>query len=60
MTQSPSGIPAQTACRTDPRIVAVRARIAAISRSTPLVPRTSIRTNPVRNVPRMLPTMPQA
>ena len=39
MTQRPSGMPAQTACQTEPSSVAPKARVVPRSRITPLVPR---------------------
>ena len=53
-------MPAQTACQVGPRTVAANATTVARTRSTPLVPSKLISTNPVRKVPRMLPTIPQA
>ena len=53
-------MPAQTACQVGPNSVAQNAINVPRTRMTPLVPRKLIRTNPVRKVPRMLPTIPQA
>ena len=60
MTQRPSGMPAQAACQTEPSIVAAKASAAPRTRTSPLVPSTSIRTKPARNVPAIAPTIPQA
>ena len=59
-TQSPSGMPAQMACQTEPSRVAPKAIVVPIRRTTPLVPNVSIKKKPVRKVPRMLPTIPHA
>ncbi len=60
MKARPSGIPAQAAWPIPPRAVATRAIAVEMARIRPFVPIRSIRTNPVRNVPTIEPTIPQA
>ena len=53
-------MPAQMACQTEPSMVAPKAIVVPIRRTTPLVRSVDQEESRSRKVPRMLPTIPQA